>query len=497
MRSISAALLGRNYTTRMSYSFLFYDLETFGSDPRRTRIAQFAAIRTDADLNEIDEPIDFFVKPADDLLPSPIATLITGITPQQALRDGVTEATAFARINDEMARPGTCSAGYNSIRFDDEFVRFGLYRNFHDAYEREWKAGNSRWDLLDALRLMHALRPDGIKWRQREDGKGTSFKLEHLAEDNGLRQGMAHEALSDVRALIGIARLFRSHQPRLWDYALKLRDKRFAASLMDPVAMTPLLHISQRYPASRMCAAAVIPLARHPQIDSRMIVFDLDGEPDALLELDAGEIADRLYVRQADLPEGETRIPLKEVHCNKCPALVAWEHLRDADFERLSIDAAAVMQRAERIRAAGPALAEKMRQVFARDRPRETVDADAALYDGFIGDADKRLFASVRSTPPHLLAKQAFGFRDPRMPELLFRYRARNWPDSLLPAEHTRWNGYRRQRLEGETGMSELTFAQSREQIAELRALHADDGAKQVLLDALEAWGDDINASLA
>lgn len=481
----------------MSDSFLFYDLETFGSDPRRTRIAQFAAIRTDAALNEIDEPISFFVKPAADLLPSPIATLITGITPQDAMRDGVTEAEAFALINDEMARPGTCSAGYNSIRFDDEFVRFGLYRNFFDPYEREWKGGNSRWDLLDALRLMHALRPDGITWRQREDGKGTSFKLEHLAEDNGLREGMAHEALSDVRALIGIGRLFRGRQPRLWDYALRLRDKRFAASLMDPVAMTPLLHVSQRFPASRLCAAPVIPVARHPQIDSRMIVFDLDSEPDALLDLDADGIADRLYVRQADLPEGESRIPLKEVHCNKCPALVAWDHLREADFARLSIDPVAVAKRAERIRAAGPALAEKIRQVFARDRPRETVDPDAALYDGFIDDADKRLFASVRSAPPHVLAKQAFAFRDPRLVELLFRYRARNWPQSLLPAEQPRWNEYRRERLEVDGGLSELTLEQSRAQIAELRAAFPSDGSKQVLLDALEAWGQQIEASLA
>ena len=183
----------------MTASFLFYDLETFGADPRKTRIAQFAAIRTDADLNQVDEPVSFFVQPANDLLPSPVATLITGIAPQDALRDGVNEAEAFARIVDEMARPETCSLGYNSLRFDDEFVRHGLYRNFHDAYEREWRGGNSRWDLLDALRLMHALRPDGIVWRQREDGGGTSFKLEHLAEDNGLRIGDAHEALSDVR----------------------------------------------------------------------------------------------------------------------------------------------------------------------------------------------------------------------------------------------------------------------------------------------------------
>ena len=95
----------------MTQSFLWYDLETWGRDPRRTRIAQFAAIRTDADLNEVDEPISLFVRPADDLLPSPVATLITGISPQHALREGVNEAEIFARIFEEMARPETCTLG--------------------------------------------------------------------------------------------------------------------------------------------------------------------------------------------------------------------------------------------------------------------------------------------------------------------------------------------------------------------------------------------------
>ncbi|MCG6630443.1 exodeoxyribonuclease I, partial [Acinetobacter baumannii] len=227
----------------MPDSFLFYDLETFGQDPRRTRIAQFAAVRTDAQLRVIEEPISFFMQPADDLLPSPYATMVTGITPQHALREGVTEAEAFARIAEQMGRPQTCSLGYNSIRFDDEFVRCGLFRNFYDPYEREWRGGNSRWDLLDVLRMVHALRPDGIVWPQREDG-ATSFKLEHLASANDVREGDAHEALSDVYATIGMARKFQQHQPKLWDYALRLRDKRFAATLLDVIAMQPVLHIS-------------------------------------------------------------------------------------------------------------------------------------------------------------------------------------------------------------------------------------------------------------
>lgn len=480
----------------MPASFLFYDLETFGADPRTSRIAQFAAIRTDADLNQIDEPISVFVKPADDLLPSPVATLITGIAPQTALREGMNEAQAFSLIFDEMARPETCTVGYNSLRFDDEFVRHGLFRNFYDAYEREWRAGNCRWDLLDVLRLAHALRPEGLHWPRREDG-ATSFKLEHLAEANDVRLGDAHEALSDVRALIGLARKLRLAQPRLWEYALKLRDKRFAASLVDVVAMTPVLHVSQKFPAIRLCAAPVIPLARHPRVDNRVIVFDLGQDPSALLASSPEEIADRLYTAAADLPEGEERIALKEVHLNRCPALVSWDHLREADFARLCIDPLQVAERAAVLRAAGPALAEKVRQVFSRERERTRADVDASLYDGFIGDGDKRVFAEVRATPPQALGLKAFGFRDLRLPELLFRYRARNWPETLSASERAQWNDYRRLRLRDERGLSEYSFDSFRAEIAALRAAHAENGSRLVLLDQLEAWGLDIESALS
>lgn len=479
----------------MADSFLFYDLETFGQDPRRTRIAQFAGIRTDADLNIIEAPVSFYVKPADDLLPSPIATLITGITPQHALSAGVTEAEAFARINDLMAQPGTCSLGYNTLRFDDEFVRHGLFRNFYDPYEREWRNGNSRWDLLDMMRLLHALRPDGIVWPQREDG-ATSFKLEHLATANNVRQGEAHEALSDVHATIGLAKLFKQAQPRLWDYALKLRDKRFVGSLLDVDAMQPVLHISMRYPAQRMCAAPVLPLARHPFINNRIIAFDLEGDIEPLLDLPPETIAARLYTRAADMAEGEQRVPLKEVHLNKVPALVAWNHLRPADHARLGIDPAAIEANAERLRQIGPALAEKVRQVYSGERSLAPSDVDASLYDGFLADGNKSLMARIRTSPPAELASFAERLRDPRMPELLFRYRARNYPDTLDTTERSRWNDYRRQRLLGDASLGEQTLPQFTAQLDALAAEHADDAGKLALLQHLRDWGTHLQSSL-
>ncbi len=480
----------------MANSFLFYDLETFGQDPRRTRIAQFAAVRTDEQLRLIDEPVSFYVKPADDLLPSPIATLITGITPQHALAEGVSEAEAFSRIQELMARPQTCTLGYNTLRFDDEFVRYGLFRNFHDPYEREWRGGNSRWDLLDMLRLVHALRPDGIHWPQREDG-ATSFKLEHLAVANDVREGDAHEALSDVYATIGMARRFQQAQPRMWEYALRLRDKRYVASLLDVVAMQPVLHISMRYPASRLCAAPVLPLAHHPHINNRVIVFDLEGDIDTLLDLSVEEITQRLYTRAADLPEGQQRVPLKEVHLNKVPALVAWNHLREPDFERLGIDPASVEAKAARLRELGPQLAEKARQVFARERAKDgPVDADASLYDGFLAEGDKGLRAKVRSAPPEALEALEQRFRDPRLPELLFRYRARNHPHTLDAEARERWNQYRRARLLDAAGLGEQTLPDYFTQIATLRTDHQDNPPALALLDALDRWGNDLQSTL-
>ncbi|MBP6627691.1 MAG: exodeoxyribonuclease I [Arenimonas sp.] len=478
----------------MPASFLWYDLETFGRDPRRTRMAQFAAIRTDADLNPIGEPISLFCQPANDLLPSPGATMITGITPQRALAEGLPEHEFMARLADEFMQPMTCAVGYNSIRFDDEFVRFSLYRNFHDAYEREWRNGNSRWDLLDVLRLAEALRPDGLEWPKREDG-APSFKLEHLANANGVREGDAHEALSDVRALIGLARRLKAAQPKLWDYSFELRGKRKVAALLDVANMTPLLHISSRYPASRHCAALVAPIAVHPKIDSRVIVCGLDEDPANLLALSPEDIADRLYTPAADLPEGDRRIPLKEVHTNKCPILLPLSHLREADFERLGIDRAACLARAEQLRSA-PGLAEKVRRVFGAERAHAPADADAALYDGFPSDADKRLFPRVRSAAVAELAELGPRFDDPRFAELLFRYQARNWPGSLDVAGQQRWDDYRRRRLGSDTGLSEYDFTSYYAEIAALRG-STEPGPRQAWLDALDAWGHDLERQLA
>ena len=466
-------------------SFLWYDLETFGRDWRRTRIAQFAAIRTDDDLREIDAPISLFCQPANDLLPSPIATAITGITPQRAKAEGVIEAEFFARVHELMAEPGTCSVGYNSLRFDDEFIRFGLYRNFFDAYEREWRNGNSRWDLLDVLRLARALRPEGLEWPLREDGH-ASFRLEDLAAANGAREGMAHEALSDVRALIAIARKLKDAQPRFWDYVLKLRDKKTVRGLCDLVAHTPLLHVSGRFPAEQRHAALVAPLAVHPLIRTRIIAYDLGTDPSTFVDLDDDALKARLYTPRAQRPEGVERLPLKEIHTNRCPAVLPLAHVRPAELERLQLDAALAHERAGWLAAHPPFIA-RCTALFAEARDFGETDPDGDLYGGFIDDADRRLFPRIRTADPATLPHFAGQLQDRRLKTLLFRYQARNWPATLDDAQRAQWDAYRRERFADPDPRHDGTLAMVDAELAMARERATSD-AQRAALDALVEW---------
>ena len=473
-------------------TFYWHDYETFGTDPRRSRPAQFAGQRTSLELEPIGEPLTLFCKPAPDVLPTPVSCLITGITPQQAERDGVVEAEFAARVHDELALPGTCGTGFNSIRFDDEFTRQLLYRNFHDPYTREWENGNSRWDIIDLARMSYALRPDGIEWPRRDDGT-ASFRLEDLSAANGLQHTRAHDALSDVEATIALARLLRTRQPRLFDFLFALRQKRRAFELLDVVRRTPVLHVSSRYPSDRGCCTIVAPLAVHPQQPNKVIVFDLDADPAPLLELDADDLADRVFTPRADLPEGIERIPLKAVSANRSPALAPLSALAGVDTARIRLDPERCLDHWRRL-SGSDGLADKVARVFAaggtQGAPAAPIDADLALYDGFMNDADRMRLRDVRATPPHMLGARAFGFADRRCEDLLFRYRARNYPETLSLEESARWDAFRRTRLTTATDATALTLEDYFREISVLR--DGADGRAAGILDALEQWGRQI-----
>ena len=467
-------------------TFFWHDYETFGANPRRDKPAQFAGIRTDMDFNAIGEPLVLYCKPPVDMLGHPEATLITGITPQIALERGVPEPEFIETIVAEMATPGTCSVGYNSLLFDDEVTRHTLWRNFFDPYAREWQNGCSRWDIINMVRLAYALRPDGIEWPQREDG-APSFKLEHLATANNLVQERAHDALSDVHATIGLAKLIREKQPKLFDYVVKNRDKHSARRLLDMDSRKPALHVSSKFPASNGCLSPVMPIAPHPSNKNAVIVYDLRVDPTPLLELSPDDIYERIFTPTADLPEDTPRVALKGVHLNKCPVLAPFEMMRDAEAERLHLD---VKQCRRNWKAIHDRLAEveaKATAVFDAHSFEPDGDAEAALYDGFVGNDDRKLADQVRRTSAADLAAGAIVFKDNRLNELLFRYRARHYPDTLVDAERDDWNNWLAKRLEFAPDGG-LTLDDYDEVVAQLmERVQGEPGKLQLLLD-LKAW---------
>ena len=468
-------------------SFYWHDYETFGTDSRRDRPSQFAGQRTTLDLEPIGEPLTLYCQPAPDVLPQPMSCLITGITPQFAQHNGVIEAEFAARVNEQLAQPGTCGAGFNSIRFDDEFTRNLLYRNFYDPYEREWKDGNSRWDIIDLVRMCYALRPEGVEWPRHADGV-VSFRLEDLSAANDLAHARAHDAQSDVQATIALARRIKAAQPRLWNFYLGLRRKQEALKLLDYVQRSPVLHVSARFGAERACLAMVAPLAAHPDQPNKIIVYDLDADPAPLLELDADAVAQRVFTARSELPEGMARVPLKVVHANRSPALAPMSVLRPGDAERIGLDVPRALRHLQQLQGAAD-LTEKVRRVFARaETNSEDADAELSLYRGFCSDGDRRRCAEIRRTPRMELTRGKFEFQDARYADLLFRYRARNFPQTLDAEELALWQAFRRERLTQETPLTGLTLRQFREEIVASRTLPALTAAQHAVLDRLDAW---------
>ncbi len=469
-------------------TLLWHDYETWGANPRYDRPAQFAAIRTDEDLNEIGKPIELFCQLADDYLPSPTACLITGITPQIAQAKGMPEVEFIKRIDALFREPGTCGVGYNTIRFDDEVTRNTLYRNLLDPYAREWQNGNSRWDIIDMVRTCYALRPEGIEWPLREDG-APSFKLEHLTAANGISHEGAHDAVADVRATIALARLIKQKQPKLFDYLYQHRSKRDVAKLIDTASLTPLLHVSSKIPAAQGCASWILPLAYHSGNRNAVICVTLGTDPQFLQDLSAEQIREALFTRSDD--PAFQRPPIKQVRLNACPVLAPAKMLTPENAERLGIDRDACLAHLSWWKAHPEVRHAVCNAMELPHEQGEAADVDGALYDGFFSDQDRASMAIVHQTAAEALSATDFAFEDPRLKTLLFRFRARNYPHTLSEQEMMRWQAYRLDRLTsgGNPWLDQHSFMAELEQLA---AAHQQDSRKMRILQALVQYAQSL-----
>ena len=410
----------------MDKTFFFYDLETSGLTPREDRIMQFAGQRTSMDLEPVGEPVNILVKMTDDALPSPGAINVTKITPQQTLMDGITEAEFCKYVTEEIFTPGTVAVGYNTVRFDDEFMRATLWRNFYDPYEWEWKDERSRWDILDVVRLTRALRPEGIEWPFREDGAPTN-RLELITKLNGVSHEHAHDALSDVYATIAVAKLIRDKQPKLFDFLFKMRNKNEVKRLVNLENPQIFVYASGRYANEHNKTTVVFPIA--PGRNGNVLVFDL--------RYNLSELNENYY-------------PIvKELCYNKCPAVAPINVLDQSDgWEKIGLTREIVEENLKTL-LEHPEFVEQMREQY-ENRPEfpPAVEPEAALYDGFLNDRDRIKVSAVRSAEPRKLADFHPEFDDERLPELLLHYKGRNYPETLSESEAESYETYRRARLE-------------------------------------------------
>ena len=422
-------------------TFYWHDYETWGLSPSLDRPSQFAGIRTDMDFNIIGKPDMFYCRLSDDYLPNPEPAIITQITPDITQAEGIAEYAFAKRINQQFSQTNTCVVGYNTIRFDEEFSRNLFYRNFYDPYEYSWKNSNSRWDIIDLVRAAYALRPDGIVWPKNEQGLPT-FRLELLTQANGISHENAHDATSDVYATIAIAKLIKQKCPKLFDYYFELRNKNKVKALIDVDTITPLVHVSGMFGAVRGNTGLVAPIVWHPTNTNAVAVVDLSQNLTPLLELSADEIRARLYTKREELGDA-LPIPLKLVHINKCPFIAIEKTLLPENAQRLGIDKKICSENLALLQS-NPHIADVVSEVFQQDREFDNKgNVDAMLYASFFSFEDKKAFGKIRKSSPEKLAGLNLSVSDKRFNELFFRYRARNFPETLTTKEHLQWQAHK------------------------------------------------------
>ena len=477
----------------MANTFYWHDYETFGADPSRDRPSQFAGLRTDKDLNPIGDPLVIYCQPQTDILPSPQACLITGITPQVALENGLPEPQFIELIHRQLSQPNTCGVGYNSIRFDDEVSRYCLYRNFYDPYQREWQYGNSRWDILDMLRLTRALRPDGIQWTDHSDGK-PSFKLEHLTAANDIDHTSAHDALSDVTATIAMAKLIKQRQPKLFDYVVNHRGKTALASLLNLNHRNPFLHVSGMLSSDNMYCAIMMPLAKHPTNNNGIICIDLSADPDMLIDLNAQQIRQRVFTSVDDLGDGESRIPLKVVHLNKAPVVATHKLVDSVVAERLGLDVVRCEQHWRQLLQTD--VSTKLQEVFSAPDYQPKTEAEQRLYEGFLPNSDRQILEEVRKASAADFQQHRYQFSDQRYNQLLLSYRARYFNDTLTDEERASWRANCRWRLYDESS-GYLTIEQLFKEIDVLLSAGDLSPQKVDILQSLKCWGQQVDSEFA
>ena len=452
-------------------TILWYDIETYGSNFASSPLVQFGAVRTDTQLNVLDE-INLLCKPPVDMLIDPETVTIHNISPLTAQREGMPEAEFARRIYSEINQPNTCSVGYNSVSFDNEFIRFLFFRNLLPAYWHEYKDGCSKWDLLDVVRLISVIEPAAIKAPIINDK--ASYKLANIAKENDIAEHQPHDAFGDVEILLALAQQIKQAVPQLYNFCFNSRGKNTAQDLMRKGDI--LLNFSSRFSGAYHGGGIICPIAPHPTQKNSYICFDIRYSPQDLLQLSADEARSRHFqpknpttpdpaAAPATSPAATNHLPtgIKAIRLNHCPALMPWDSNWDESktneiFSMLQLDRGIARSHLKQLKENRAAIVNKIAAIYdeefdSRHNNNELnnnelngdkeISAEQSLYGGgFISDKDLQVGQQIHQMNADELKNLHAAdepFMDKRLNEILVRFKGRNLPDSLSSNEMAIW----------------------------------------------------------
>lgn len=473
----------------MEKTYLWYDYETFGADPKRDRVSQFAGVRTDTNFKVIDEMV-YYCKLAEDYLPNPEASIITGITPKESNEKGITENKLAEILFKEFTKEGTVTIGYNSIKFDDEVTRNLFYRTFRDPYEREWKNNCSRWDFMRAILGVYVMKPELLNWPLKDDGR-PSFRLEELSIANGIIHENAHDAKSDVYATIGLAELISKKSPNVFDYFFNLKDKEFVKSELSKDEL--FLHIDFGYGYDRGYASIIYKIGDFiNQGDKNAFLFiDILSDVEDLEKMDFDEIREYLYYPNEKLEEiGKTRPGLKQIRINQSPLIIPYNNLREKPkfLEEISDN---LQYKMEKIKKLSAKRKDEFLKVFTREKDDEKIDADLDIYGSFASQWDKKEMAAIHKENYQYIPK----FKEKKYKELYFRFIGRNMPEIFTENEMSEWKRHCYKCISKEReGFQNLDSLKN--EISELEKTYRGEKEKIKILKEIKVYAENLEKEL-
>ncbi len=454
-------------------TYLWYDYETFGADPKRDRIAQFAGIRTDENFKIIDK-VEHYCKLSEDYIPNYQACLITGITPQMANRRGMNEEKLSEAIYREFTKVNTVSIGYNSLKFDDEVTRNLFYRTLRDPYIREWKDGCSRWDFLRGVMGFYTVSRNKIIWPKSEDNK-TSFKLEKLTEINGIKHKKAHDAMSDVKATIDMAKLLWERDKKLYNYIMSLRDKNFVNNLLREEQF--FIHSDFSYGYDRDYTTLLYKVNIVKMGANDVIFLDLNTDLNLLKELEIDKLKELMYMKKEELAEGSYSRPgVKMLRTNQIPLLFKWNDYKDrGEFKWVDLEYKVKLAREIEMK-----YGHKLAKLFENKKYNEVLDVELDIYSGFPSPTDKGQFTLIHQD----VKGYRPNFENKKYNELYYRWKAKNYFDLLSDNEKEDWKRYCYKLLEGELGREDiLTFKTFEKEIEKARIDYKEDSESLEIIE--------------